>query len=95
MDRETTIGKVARRSLIIQNISQLLYRMVRAARPDTTLELGTSLGISTAVSGKSRTSAQCLYFRRLCRGFQESQPEILIELSIKNIEIIRITLITV
>ena len=88
VDRVTTIGKVARRSLNNSKYSQLLYRMVRAARPDTILELGTSLGISTAYMAKARTSAQCYTFEG-CPQVAKIAAGNFDKLSIKNIEIIQ------
>ncbi|MDD3489128.1 MAG: class I SAM-dependent methyltransferase [Paludibacter sp.] len=88
VDRVTTIGKVARRSLNNSKYSQLLYRMVRDAGPDTILELGTSLGISTAYMAKARPSAQCYTFEG-CPQLAKIAAENFDKLSINNIEIIQ------
>lgn len=46
--RERTIGQIARTAVKSRKYSQLLYRVVHHYQPQTIIELGTSLGISTA-----------------------------------------------
>lgn len=88
VDRETTISRVAKRSLNNSGYSQLLYRMVRDANPETILELGTSLGISTAYMAKARPSAQCYTFEG-CPQLAKIAAENFDKLGIQNIEIIQ------
>jgi len=45
---QRSIGDITRRAAKSPRLGQLLYRVARYYRPDTVLELGTSLGFSTA-----------------------------------------------
>lgn len=45
--RFVRVGDIARKSAVSEKKGELLFRLARWARPDSILELGTSLGIST------------------------------------------------
>lgn len=47
-NNQRTIGEIARNALKSKKLGQLLFRMVDHFRPNTIVELGTSLGITTA-----------------------------------------------
>ncbi len=47
-----TISSIARRSLANRREGQVLFRLVEYLKPQTVIELGTSLGITTAYLGK-------------------------------------------
>ncbi len=55
---ERSIHKIAQSSLLPVKYAQLLFRLVNRFQPDTILELGSSLGISTAYMAKARSKAQ-------------------------------------
>jgi predicted O-methyltransferase YrrM len=52
------VKNIARSSLKPKKNSQLLFRMVRYYRPETIIELGTSLGITTAYLANGNSRAQ-------------------------------------
>ena len=56
--RTTTVARVAGQSAIGSKHGELLSRLVNFSKPDTILELGTSLGISTLYLSMSRQSAR-------------------------------------
>lgn len=55
--RQRSIGDIARHSLKPPKYAQLLYRIARHYRPDCILELGTSLGITTAYLARGNSEA--------------------------------------
>ncbi|MBN2766642.1 MAG: class I SAM-dependent methyltransferase [Paludibacteraceae bacterium] len=58
-NRQSSVASIARKSLNSSKYGQLLFRMVREAKPAVILELGTSLGISTAYMAMACTHAKC------------------------------------
>lgn len=87
-NRVSTVAKVARKSLNSAKYAQLLFRMVRDAKPDTVLELGTSLGISTAYMAMACPAAKCYTFEG-CPEIAEIARQNFQKLGIQNIEIIQ------
>ena len=55
--RERTISQIARSSVKSRKYSRMLYRLVNHYRPHTIIELGTSLGISTATMAAAHPDA--------------------------------------
>ncbi len=55
--RQRTIASIARHAAKPEKWAQLLYRIVNYYQPETILELGTSLGISTAYMAKANPHA--------------------------------------
>jgi predicted O-methyltransferase YrrM len=58
--RQRTVGSLARNALKPKKYSQLLYRLVKQYQPQTIIELGTSLGITTAYLSKANPSASII-----------------------------------
>ena len=58
-DREETIAQIASKSLCSPLEGQLLFRMVNYFKPKVILELGTSLGISTAYMASVNSNSLC------------------------------------
>jgi len=54
---QRTTGSIAKTAAKSKKLGQLLYRMVKFYQPQTILELGTSLGISTAYMAKAKPRA--------------------------------------
>lgn len=52
-DRDSTVSQIARRGSIGEKCGLLLARMVKAYKPETIVEVGTSLGVSTAYMAKA------------------------------------------
>ena len=58
--KERTISSIARNAAKSRKLSQLLFRMVHYYRPETVLELGTSLGISSAYMASAAPTAKVI-----------------------------------
>jgi predicted O-methyltransferase YrrM len=58
--KEKTVNQLARTALKPKKYAQLLYRLVRHYRPETIVELGTSLGLTTAYFSKANPSASII-----------------------------------
>ena len=56
--KERIVKDIARSSLKPRKYAQLLYRMVNYCQPETVLELGTSLGITTAYLASGNKKGQ-------------------------------------
>ncbi|WP_153800281.1 O-methyltransferase [Foetidibacter luteolus] len=57
---ERSVSSIAKSALKQKKFSQLLFRMINYYRPQTTLELGTSLGITTAYLAAADTGAKVI-----------------------------------
>jgi predicted O-methyltransferase YrrM len=55
--KQRTISNLARNAIKPKKYSQLLYRLVKHYQPKTIIELGTSLGITTAYLSKANSSS--------------------------------------
>src|SRR5215213_8351214 len=55
--RQRTVSSLAKNALKPKKYSQLLYHLVKQYQPQTIIELGTSLGITTAYLSKANPSA--------------------------------------
>ena len=58
--KQKTISALAKTALKPKKYAQLLYRLVKHYQPATIIELGTSLGITTAYISKANPSAQII-----------------------------------
>ena len=56
--RQRSVGDIARHSAKSPRLGALLFRLVQHVKPNTILELGTSLGLSALYMGLARPSAQ-------------------------------------
>jgi len=56
--RQKTVAQIAKAALKPEKYAQLLYRLVKHYQPQTIIELGTSLGITTAYLATANPSAQ-------------------------------------
>lgn len=56
--RTRKVSDIARATLISKKFGELLFRMVNTMQPESVLELGTSLGISTLYLAKAHETAQ-------------------------------------
>lgn len=59
-DRKRKVSDIAAHSLKSAKYSQLLFRMVHQFNPQTILELGTSLGITTAYLASNSSKSRCI-----------------------------------
>lgn len=87
-NRRTTISKIAKSSLKSKKSGQLLYRLVREQKPQVVLELGTSLGVSTAYMSQGCRSAQC-YTIEGCPAIAKVARKNFRQLGLTNIELIQ------
>lgn len=83
-----TVASIAKHALKPKKFGQLLYRMVKYYRPQTILELGTSLGITSSYLALANPQAKVITM--------EGAPELALraqqhfeQLNIPNIEIVR------
>jgi len=83
---ERIIKNIAEKSLKEPKFGQLLYRIVNFAKPETILELGTSLGITTAYLASAKPDARCVTMEG-CPEIARIAQENFDSLKLKNIEI--------
>ena len=57
---ERKIKNIAAKSLKPKKYGQLLYRIVNFCKPETILELGTSLGVTTAYLASAKSDVRCI-----------------------------------
>ncbi|MEO6610627.1 MAG: class I SAM-dependent methyltransferase [Chitinophagaceae bacterium] len=55
-----TVGNIARRSAKPRKLGQLLFRMVKEYQPQTSIELGTSLGLTTCYLSLAKQDARVI-----------------------------------
>ena len=84
---ERKVSAIAKNTLITPKFGQMLFRMVGMLRPETVLEIGTSLGISTLYLAKAAPTARIISLEG-----SSSVAELAIEqftsLQVENIQII-------
>jgi len=83
---ERKISDIARSSLKPKKFAQLLFRMVQYYKPSTILELGTSLGITTAYLAEGNKNAT-VYTCEGASSIADIAKQNFNQLSIKNIEL--------
>jgi predicted O-methyltransferase YrrM len=84
---ERKIKDIAQKSLKEAKYGQLLYRIANFCKPETVLELGTSLGITTAYLASANTNARCVTMEG-CPEIAQIAQENFDILQLKNIQII-------
>jgi len=60
--RQRKVADIAKRSLKSKKYAQLLFRLAHQAKPSSIIELGTSLGITTAYLASVNTQTPCYSF---------------------------------
>jgi predicted O-methyltransferase YrrM len=80
-----TISEIAERSLKSEKYGQLLFRLVNHFKPNTILELGTSLGISTAYLASANPNSKVITIEGCPNIASEAKKNFEI-LGLKNIE---------
>jgi predicted O-methyltransferase YrrM len=60
--RQRKVADIAKRSLKSKKYAQLLFRLAHQAKPESIIELGTSLGITTAYLASVNTQTPCYSF---------------------------------
>lgn len=84
---ERKIKNIAKNSLIERKHGELLFRLVNKFKPNTILELGTSLGISTSYLSKAN-SQSTIYSLEGCPNTANIAKQTFKNLAIKNINLI-------
>lgn len=82
-----SVSNIAGRSLQKPSLCRLLYRMVCYFKPSSVLELGTSLGLTTAYLAKARPEARIMTLEG-CSQTAARADALFRESGIKNIEIL-------
>lgn len=83
--RQRTAGELARSAIKPKRYAQLLYRLARHYQPQTILELGTSLGITTAYFAQASPSARVISIEG-SESIAAVAAENFTKLELKNIE---------
>ncbi|MGN7785513.1 O-methyltransferase [Niabella sp. 22666] len=83
-----TIASIAKNAAKPKKFGQLLYRMAKFYRPQTILELGTSLGITSSYLALGNPSAKVITMEG-ASGIAEKAGENFQQLNIQNIELVR------
>lgn len=86
-DRKRKVSDIASRSLKSPKYSQLLFRIVHHFNPQTILELGTSLGITTAYLASNSSKSRCITLEG-CPQTAGIARENFAKLQLANIEIV-------
>jgi len=79
------VSEIAKHALKPAKYAKLLYRMVRYFEPDTIVELGTSLGITTAYLAKARSSAK-VWTLEGAESIAQKAARVIRELDISNVK---------
>jgi predicted O-methyltransferase YrrM len=83
--RKRTVAELARSALKPKKYAQLLYRLVRYYQPQTILELGTSLGVTTAYLAAACPCAQITTIEG-SKAIADRATENFSKLNLKNIQ---------
>jgi len=84
---ERKVNVIAKKSLKQKKYGQLFYRIINFCKPETVLELGTSLGITTAYLASAKLDARCITMEG-CPEIARVARENLDSLQLKNVEIV-------
>lgn len=87
LDREDTVSNVAKRSLKSAKYGQLLFRIANYFKVRNVLELGTSLGVTTAYLATSSTEIKCVSLEG-CTQIAAVAKENLQKIGSGNVEIV-------
>lgn len=85
--RIRTISAIARSSLKSAAIAQILFRLVNYLQPKRIIDLGTSLGITTAYLASAKPSAMLTTFEG-CPNTAEVAHKSFKKLGLKNVEVV-------
>ncbi|OON69700.1 O-methyltransferase [Hymenobacter sp. CRA2] len=85
--RERPVRDIARHAAKPPRLAQLLFRLVNYRQPRTVLELGTSLGLTTAYLAAASSKARVLTFEG-CPETAAVARETLAQLGLQNVELI-------
>ncbi|MEJ7659907.1 MAG: class I SAM-dependent methyltransferase [Hymenobacter sp.] len=85
--RRRTVRAIARHAAKPPRLAQLLFRLVNHFQPATILELGTSLGLTTAYLALANSRSQVLTFEG-CSNTAAVAHETFAELGIQNVRLI-------
>lgn len=86
-DRKRKVSDIASRSLKSSKYSQLLFRIAHHFNPQTILELGTSLGITTAYLASNSSKSRCITLEG-CPQTARIARENFAKLQLNNIELV-------
>lgn len=82
------VSKIAASSLKPKKYAQLLFRMVQHYRPETIVELGTSLGITTSYLESGNTAAK-LYTCEGAKNIAAIAQQTFTNLQLKNVQLVQ------
>jgi predicted O-methyltransferase YrrM len=85
---QRSIASIAKNAAKPQKFGRLLFRMVNYYQPQTILELGTSLGMSTAYLAAANTNARVITMEGAAE-IAEIANQNFLSLALKNIEIVQ------
>lgn len=83
----TTVSQIAKTSLKPKKYSQLLFRIADYYRPKTILELGTSLGLTTAYLASANEKSKVITLEGI-EGISAIAKENFDRLQLKNVEVV-------
>jgi len=87
-NKNRSVSSIARRSLKPIKFGQLFYRMVKKYRPQSILELGTSLGITTSYLSMAKPDARIITLEGSDKVADKARNNFS-QLELKNIELVR------
>jgi predicted O-methyltransferase YrrM len=87
MSNKRNIADIARYSLVTKKHGELLFRLINYFKPETILELGTSLGLSSLYMAHAASKAQILSIEG-CPNIHAFAKQLLANSGVKNIEVI-------
>lgn len=82
-----SVARIARSAAKAPRLARLLFRLVNEVQPDYMLELGTSLGLTTAYLGSARRQAQQFISLEGCPNLAQTARENLADLGLAHIQI--------
>lgn len=82
-----SIREITKNSASQAKVGKLLFRLVNFLQPNTILELGTSLGISSSYLAKAKTNSQ-IYSLEACKSCLEIAKDNFIVIDVRNIQTI-------
>lgn len=86
--KQRSVQQIAQSALKSKKYAQLLFRLVKHYRPKTILELGTSLGITTAYLSKANPAASIISIEG-SKAVADVAQENFNKLGLKNIELLQ------
>lgn len=86
-EKQRSVASIARNAAKPKKYGQLLYRMVRHYQPQTVIELGTSLGISTSYLALANPAANLITFEG-ARAVAQAAKQNFANLQLRNISLV-------